>query len=258
MTQVPESMQPDQSGGGQAPMSAPPYAAPYAPPAPMPWPAPPPAIGGGWGMVLSVVAVALAVAALAINLAVPGPAGVAGAKGDKGDIGDLGPAGPIGPAGLTGPQGLAGPAGPPGPQGPAASGGLMASSSTTNTTTIGIGCTNYMGGVVSITVPSNGSVVVHAQVWMLIDHTSGTKDEWLVQIGTAATDCGDLVYQWRDSIPASASTDGTVSTSAFVQRPVSVIGGNTYAFYLNGMMTGGQDPSDVFWFANMVAVFYPA
>ena len=62
----------------------------------------------------------------------------------------------------------------------------------------------------------------------------------------------------RSSIPASASTDGTVSTSAFVQRPVSVIGGNTYAFYLNGMMTGGQDPSDVFWFANMVAVFYPA
>ena len=78
----------------------------YAPPAPMA--APPTASGGGVSKVLSVVAVLLAVAALAINFVIPGPAGAAGADGTDGVDGDPGSQGLQGQQGAAGAQGPAG------------------------------------------------------------------------------------------------------------------------------------------------------
>ncbi len=69
--------------------------------------------------VLSVLAVVLAAAALAVNFAIPGPAGAIGAPGAPGAKGDQGVAGPTGGTGPAGPTGATGPAGPTGATGPA-------------------------------------------------------------------------------------------------------------------------------------------
>ena len=61
--------------------------------------------GGGMANVLSLVAVILAVVALVIGFAVPGPLGSPGAAGAQGLAGATGVAGATGPAGPQGPQG---------------------------------------------------------------------------------------------------------------------------------------------------------
>ncbi len=133
----------------------------------------------------------------------------------------------------------------------------MSTSRQTATTTIGTTCTNYAGGQVTITVPSSGTVFVQAQTWLLIDHASGTEDRGGVVIGNSATDCTDAAYLWPVVVPAAEPTYVGLPTPTFVQRPFPVTAG-TYTFYLNGYMTTGQDAQDVFWFGNMVAVFYPS
>jgi len=222
----------------------PPYGgAPMNPPYGGPTMAPPPAAGAGSGVskVLSIVAVILAVIALIANFAIPGPAGVPGAPGTNGTNGTNGT---TGPRGLTGPQGPAGP------------GTLMNTSSTSATTTILSTCTNYAGGDVSITVPSSGTVFVTAQLWVEVSHTAGTKDLGFVNIGATDTDCASGRWTWPVEVAAVAGT-GTYNVGTAPQRGFVVTAG-THTFYLNGEMNLGQDVNDVFWFANMVAVFYPS
>src|SRR2546428_3227507 len=79
---------------------------------------------------MSIAALVLAVAALALNFVWAGPAaapgapgpvgprGPAGTNGTNGTNGAQGPQGPQGPPGPPGSDGAQGPAGPPGPQGP--------------------------------------------------------------------------------------------------------------------------------------------
>jgi len=195
-----------------------------------------------------------------------GPTGPAGATGPQGPMGPTGAQGPQGPVGATGPQGPQGPAGPQGPtgaqgptgpQGPAGPGTLMNISSTGSTTTIGTACTNYAGGLVSITVPSNGYVFVQAQLWMLISHTAGTDDSGFVGIGSTPTDCGSPYNLWPFFIPAADVTNPAQRVPAFAQRAFVVAAG-TSTFYLNAYMQVGQDAADRLWFANMVVMFYPS
>ncbi len=234
--------------------TAPPYSgAPTTPPyggAPM---APPPAAGGGsgggMGKWLSVLAVILAALALVLSVVIPGPTGATGAPGADGTNGSNGT---NGINGATGPRGLTGPQGPPG------NGTLMVSSRTGATTTLQTTCTNYASGSITIVAPSNGTVVVTAQVWVQIDHTAGTRDLGYVMLGTTDTDCSASgSYMWPAEVPASVGTANPINLGASVQRPfVATTGSHTY--YLNGYMASGQSAGDHFWFANMVAVFYPA
>src|SRR3989337_1295141 len=153
-------MQPSYGGGMPAPAPQPmPMQPMSAPPAPS---------SSKMGMGLSVVAVILAVLALVLSLMIPGPVGVKGDAGATGATGDRGP---------TGPQG---PQGPPGP------GTIMASSgSPLLLSTIGGACTE--GWNVSITVPSNGTVVVSGVARLRISHTTGTEDRYfLVTADTSA------------------------------------------------------------------------
>ncbi len=66
---------------------------------------------------LGAAALALAVVALIVSFAIPGPAGIAGAPGAPGATGATGPAGPTGATGATGATGPAGPAGADGTNG---------------------------------------------------------------------------------------------------------------------------------------------
>src|SRR3990170_2589514 len=175
-------MQPSYGGGMPAPAPQPmPMQPMSAPPAPS---------SSKMGMGLSVVAVILAVLALVMSLVIPGPVGVkgdAGAPGATGPIGPTGANGAQGPAGATGPAGPAGPAGPQGPPGP---GTIMTSSgSPLLLSTIGGACTE--GWNVSITVPSNGTVVVSGVARLRISHTTGTEDRYFLVTADTSALCPD-------------------------------------------------------------------
>jgi hypothetical protein len=132
----------------------------------------------------------------------------------------------------------------------------MAFDTSTGTTTIGSTCTAYAGAAVTITAPSDGYVVASAQVQLRIDHTNGQTDRWYVSVGAPPTDCDSAVYGWVDTVEEFASTDGAMRRSAYAQRAFSVTAGN-YSYYVVGYMSLGQSAGDVFWYGNMVAVFYP-
>ncbi len=122
------------------------------------------------------------------------------------------------------------------------------------TVSIGSACTNYTGGAVTITVPSNGTIVVQAQVWIIVNHSSGTQDTAWVSIGTAKFGCSAL-YVWPVVVPSAQAT-GTYSYGAFPQLQETVTAG-TYTYSIDGLMNGSANSGDVFWFGNMQAVFYP-
>ncbi len=113
-----------------------PVPAPVYPQQPMT--APHPRRAGGLGTVLSLVAVALAAAALVLSLVIPGPAG---------------------PAGTNGADGATGPIGPTGPRGPAGAGTLIVSQvRVTSGGLVMAGCMNYMR--IDVSVPGPGTVVL--------------------------------------------------------------------------------------------------
>lgn len=273
---------------------------PYVQPAPQPMAAaPPPARRTDVskpGLVIAVIALALALVGM---VAFPGPVGEEGLQGeigpqgptgDDGDDGSDGAQGPTGPQGLSGANGTAcwdlngngtgdlpaedingdlvvdvldctgpqGIQGPVGPQGPAGPGTLMAfASSPLLFDTIGTICTSVVGAEVTIVVPSDGYVVVDGETRLRISHTNGQEDRWLIGIGTDPTDCPSGGFSWLDSVPTGAPTQGSVWKSAFTHGVFPVTAG-TYTFYLNGWMVVGQDPNDVFIFGSTIAVFYPS
>lgn len=190
---------------------------------------------------MSIVAVLLAATALVVSFAIPGPQGLPGAAGTNG---------------TNGANGTTGATGPRGPTGPAGNGTLMVSNGTGATfITIGASCTNS-GLLVNITVPKSGTVVVQGSTRLRIGHTVGTEDRWLVTIGTAPTDCPVGAWSWLDSIGTNEPTQASYWVSAYAQNVFTVTAG-THLYYLNAYMVVGQDASDVFIYANMVAVFYP-
>ena len=168
-----------------------------------------------------------------------------------------GPQGPAGPQGPQGIQGIQGDPGPQGLQGPPGPGSLMAFDTSGATTPIGSTCTAYVGAIVTITVPSDGYVVVSAQVQLRIDHTTGTRDAWAISVGNTPTDCDLWQFGWIDTVEDDAATDTSIERTAYAQRWWSVTAG-TYDFYIVGEMWDGQDVDDVFYWSNMVAVFYPS
>ncbi len=203
-------------------------------------PAPPagPQVGSSLGKWLSIGAIALAVVALVISVAVPGPTGPAGANGANGTDGATGPQGPIGPTGPAGP------------------GTLMATNETGAKVSIGSACTTYTSAEVSITVPSAGEIVITASVMLDLSHTSGTRDIAFVVIQNNTSSCPDDPYLGIMVVQSTLPTD-TYWQSVSVQKNYTVSAAGTYTFYVNGRMTSGQNAADQFWYANLVAVFYP-
>ncbi len=133
----------------------------------------------------------------------------------------------------------------------------MAFDTSAATTTIGSTCTDYTGAIVTITVPSDGYIAVSAQVQLRIDHTTGTRDAWIISVGNSPTNCDNTVFGWMDTVEDDAATDMSIERTAYAQRWWQVSAG-TYDFYIVGYMIQGQDVDDVFWYSNMVAVFYPS
>lgn len=133
---------------------------------------------------------------------------------------------------------------------------ILAASSSSSVATINTECTNYQGGEVTINVTGAGTIVVDANAWVQIDHTNGTKDIAYIAIGTTTTDCGVNENKGVINMPLAYSTT-TLDNSVHVSKSLHVTSSGNYTFYLNGLMSSGQNSGDQFYFSNMRAVFYP-
>ena len=215
------------------------------------------------GKILAAVALALAVAAMAINFVIPGPAGPAGAAGTNGTNGTngaIGPAGPAGPTGATGatrPAGPTGAQGPPGPPGPSGNGTLMTSVVCTTPTSIQM-CANLAS--VTINAPTTGNIIVTSQVHLWIDHTTGTTDGAWIRHALAPTDCGAPfgAVGCAMEIHSSVGTAGLVNMNCMTETVYQVTIPGSQTFYLNGSMFSGASANDRAAEWVTVAVFYPS
>ena len=121
--------------------------------------------------------------------------------------------------------------------------------------TIGTGCTNYNS--VSITVAESGTIVVNANVFVSLNHVSGTKDYATFHVGTAAGQCSAANNMQRVAmVSASAPTD-VYDSSVSVEQFFSVSAG-THTFFLNAKMSNGQDNQDKIEQGNLRLSFYAA
>jgi hypothetical protein len=135
----------------------------------------------------------------------------------------------------------------------------LATSITGATTPIGSTCTNYFAGSVTLNTVPGHTIEVVGTVTLKLNHVNGTKDYGYVVVGTTPTDCGGAgAYYWAAfSLSASDATDA----SFFVNVPFRAIfqaGGSpaTVTYYLNAIMSSGQDAGDTFWYGNMTAHMY--
>ncbi len=117
-------------------------------------------------------------------------------------------------------------------------------------------CTSYPGMVVSITVPSDGTIVVSVNVVEVIDHNLGVRDTHWIKISDASGDC--VADQWTFTFTVDNELpDDDVWPTISMQRVESVTAG-TYTYYVNGRMVTGFSGLDEFVSGSMVAVFYPS
>lgn len=222
----------------------------------MPSPNAAPSSGAGsvrLAMILGIVGLLLGASALAAAVVIPGPTGPKGDAGAQGPTGGAGSTGPSGPTGATGPNGPTGPIGSTGPAGP---GSLVAYARTAATVNITSTCTNYTGSLVTLTVPSNGTIVVQAQVWIYLSHTNGSVDAAYVNIATATLRCNNGYSQWPIVVPSNAAS-ATYGIGASPQFEEGVTAG-TYTFAIDGYLSTGSATNNYFWYGNIQAVFYPA
>jgi hypothetical protein len=108
------------------------------------------------------------------------PAGPQGPQGPKGDTGDTGPQGPKGDTGDTGPQGPKGDTGDTGPQGPP---GVNIIEYNDIGSVSGIATTQQNLGSVTLSVPTNGYVLLIATGFAV---TFGDNTECVFGLGTTA------------------------------------------------------------------------
>jgi hypothetical protein len=91
--------------------------------------------------------------------------------------------------------------------------------------------------------------------WLLINHNAATTDAGYLVVGTTPTDCtGAGIYYWsKFTVGAGISTDGGYSVSVPFRGVFTPATSGPVTFYLNGLMSFGQDGGDRFWYGSMTA-----
>jgi hypothetical protein len=127
------------------------------------------------------------------------------------------------------------------------------------TTNIGSTCTNYADGVITVVAPVAGRVLLHAEAWVIIDHTAGVKDFLEVYIGISPTDCAFWANGGYPTATSVEAVEPTMfkTTTVPITKAWGLFSPGTYTFYLNGAMSSGQSPGDSFFYANLSATFIP-
>jgi hypothetical protein len=116
------------------------------------------------------------------------------------------------------------------------------------------------GREVTIETSGPGTVIIEANVWVQFYHTSGTRDQIVLGIGSTPDNCD--THEWHYTtvwdIPSSFPSAYGVYRTFTVRRVLTVYSAGTYTFYLNGYMADGfVADTDHLWHTSMEAVFYP-
>ncbi len=131
-----------------------------------------------------------------------------------------------------------------------------ATSSSQATTVLTTTCSSYLS--VTLTVPRAGRVIIDADVWARLSHTSGTQDMGYLAISQGAT-TGCTVFPWATVIHApSAAPTATYDETVRVRNTFMVPSAGTYTYYLVGSMFVGQNTGDSFYYASIIAMHYPS
>jgi hypothetical protein len=175
--------------------------------------------------------------------------GPVGSQGPKGDTGATGATGAQGPKGDTGATGLTGATGAAGPQGPAGA-TVVAYNNTNSQNNLGtLTTTAKRIANVTITAPSNGFVVLTANVLAI---TTGEGTDVVLTISNST---GTALY---GTFAGKVSGNATVRTlwpmNAQIVVPVTP---GSYVFYANAYQdTGYETPAAEIWFAYLTGIFY--
>lgn len=121
--------------------------------------------------------------------------------------------------------------------------------------TIQSGCTNYNS--VNVTVPSNGTIVVRANLFVSLNHASGTRDYATFHIGLTSTQCSSADNHQRAAMVPTLGPTDTYDSQVGVEQAYSVSAG-TYSYYANAKATSGQDGNDRIQEGILTADFFPS
>ncbi|MGP8077820.1 MAG: hypothetical protein ACLQD8_07280 [Thermoplasmata archaeon] len=116
-------------------------------------------------------------------------------------------------------------------------------------------CVNEQGGLVSITVPSAGTILVTDDSILSFSHVSGTSDEVELVIATSAASCAVSQPASWDVVPSSQPTGDYQLTASVVFSDTVAAG--SYTFYVN-VDDGAGASLNHFWGSQMVAEFFPS
>jgi hypothetical protein len=154
-------------------------------------------------------------------------------------------------AGPAGPTGAAGARGAPGP------GATTLQGFNVGTTALSGVCGYYSGSNLTFVVSEPGTFVITASVEIYIHHSSGNYTFYTVSLANTSAACNPeannfVEEDWSDAFP----TGNYYPTHGLAQN-FQVGAAGTYTFGIVGTMGGGTDPTE-FYYATVVAVFYPS
>jgi len=134
---------------------------------------------------------------------------------------------------------------------------VFESAGTQTSAYIGSTCSTYPGSEVTITTPGAGKYMVEANVRVVIQHTSGTKDTVALALGASPGDCGQVPDLVLHRVVADAPT-ASMSRTMTVRRLFTFSTGGTRTFRVNGYMGHGWAADTDHFASTMVPVmFYP-
>jgi len=139
--------------------------------------------------------------------------------------------------------------------------GMMAAYDTSNITEpISSGCSSYSGLSTGISAPGPGTIIVEANVNLLVTHTAGGSHSVSVFIGTSPTDCthdagmgGDHTFFYIGPEPS-----GEYHPWLHLKWMVPVTQAGDYVFYVTG--TDSTVPGDTasFYWGYLDVTYFPA
>jgi hypothetical protein len=133
---------------------------------------------------------------------------------------------------------------------------LIATHMETATDTIGVNYTLYDDCELEFDPPGPGYAVVTSTVTVLVEHTQGTEDRFIIGHTTNPS----LILQ-GDGLEWTVTSD--VASAPYIEYTYTLTtihpieGTGPESVYLVGRMSSGASPGDLFWLAKMQGIFYP-
>ena len=143
-----------------------------------------------------------------------------------------------------------------GAQGPPGQGTILEWAATNVYMDIGSTCTQFVGMEVTITVPSNGIVVLSSTIVLTLNHDQGIRDSVWIKISPTTGDCADDLWNRAEVVVEDMPTN-TYWKTIHLDRIEPVFPG-AHTYYVNAKMDSGVSMYDSFWNGSIVAVFYPS